>query len=74
MAIVKPKINKVKLYEMLKDQVLLAKERADGILDWEGIMGVAIEQIDGTFINEAFNPVIAKLDELIEQAKKEESE
>ena len=69
MAIVKPKINKLKLYQMIKDQLLLMKDRADGIMDWEGIMGVAIEQIDGTFINEAFNPVLAKLDELIAQAQ-----
>lgn len=74
MAIVKPKINKVKLYEMIKDQILLMKERGDSIIDWEGVMGIAIEQVDGIFINEAFNPIIAKLDELIEQAKKEESE
>ena len=69
MAIVKPKINKVKLYEMIKDQILLMKERGDSIIDWEGIMGVAIEQIDGMFIDQAFDPIIAKMDELIEQAK-----
>lgn len=73
MAWIKPKVNKVRLYETMKTNVLLWRDNGDGIIDWGGTLGIIAEGIDGKLIEEAFAPVIEKLDELIEQAKAEES-
>ena len=89
--VLQPKFNEVALYETVKEQMIIQKEatlkqlqlvreRGDAIIDWGGVLGTIVEQVDGKFIQTAFDPIIAniekgfndliaKFDRLIEEAK-----
>lgn len=72
MALLRPKIDEVKFWQMIKRIVLVVKECGDDIIGWAGLLKIPAEQIDGIVIGGLLDKLLVKIDELIDEAQAEE--